>query len=200
MTPVELILIGLVGHIGRKAIDWVWDNIQSGKAPVVNKTNNVGFTGSHEGRTLVEREFTSFEPQNQELVIGRLFLPHTILNVLSGDEIPLVLIIEEEEQQVVFFTADLIEGFEIYLPHAIYSIYVFLMDSSADNFQEAEIYAIGFPSSVDLSSVTEFSLEDIVYDAPIGIISGGSNILDIILVDTDQVPEFPRYFSELFES
>ena len=201
MTPIA---IGLGLHLGKKVIDWIWNEIQDGEAPVANQSGNLSFTASHTGRTLVSKDFTVPKYQANELVVGNLYLPDTIADLMFGDEIPLILIVEEETQQQAFlFTADLEAGYEVYLPHGIYSFYVFLMDTASDDFMDAEIYAIGFPSKVDLSDIARIDLgyhEDIwnmVSDFPIEITSGGPYTLDFILIDTDRVPEFPKFFSEL---
>lgn len=206
MGIVEPIVIGLGIHIGKKAIDGVWKRIQGGEAPIADQSGNLGFTASHAGRTLVSKEFTVPKYQANELVVGNLYLPDTIMDFMFGNEIPLILIVEETQRQALLFTADLEAGYEVYLPHGIYSFYVFLMDPDSDDFMDAEIYAIGFPSTIDLSDTAGINLADhedvwnIVSDFPIEITSGGPYALDFILIDTDRVPEFPKFFFELLGS
>ncbi len=203
MAIIEGVAVGLGVHLGKLLIDKVWTAIQDGKALVANQDGNLGLTTSHGGRTLVGTEFTTPKSQVYELVVGSLYIPSTITDWLAGDEIPLVLIIEETRQEVIIFTTDLNAGYEIALPHGIYSFYVFLMESDADDFYDAEIYAVGLPSKVDLSNVEKFDLKDhddiwdIVSDFPVKIHQGGPYALDIIFIDTDKVPEFPKSFSEI---
>lgn len=203
MTPIEALAVGVGVHLGKKTIDWIWNAIQDGKAPVANQSGNLGFTGSDVGRTLVSKEFTVTRHQVNELVFGNLYLPDTIIDFIVGDVVPLILIVEETQQQTFLFTADLEEGYEVYLPHGIYSFFVFLVDLDSEDFLDAEIYAIGFRGTVDLSNITRIDIDDhediwdVVSELPVEITSGGPYILDFILIDTDRVWEFPNTFSEL---
>lgn len=205
MAVVEAIAVGLALHLGKKAMDWVWDAVQDGEAPVVNPSGNLGFAAWDGGRTVVAKELTVPEYQVSELLYGNLYLPDTITDYI-GDPIPLVLIIEEIHQQVLFFAADLEAGYEVYLPHGIYSFFVFLMDADSEEFMDAEIHAVGFPSAVDLSDIARIDVDehddiwDIVISDPIEITSGGPYSLGFILIDTDREPELPRYFYELVDA
>ena len=67
------------------------------------------------------------------------------------------------------------------------------------------IYAIGFPCAegIDLSDIDTITAEDhediwdILDDSPVKIIRGGPFYLDIIMIDTEEIPEFPQFFSEI---
>ena len=200
---LEVIATALISHLGKKVIDKFWNSLQAGNAPVVDLTGSMEHTDSHAGRTLIKKEFTVPEYQEYELILGNFYLAPAIRDLILGHEIPLVLIIEETQQQVFLFEADLEEGYEIDLPHGSYSFYAFLVEKDEDDLFDAEIYAIGFPSSVDLSSVGEFprgkdeDVWNLVDDSPKEITRGGSYILDFVLIDLDELPEFPKYFSAL---
>jgi hypothetical protein len=203
MGVIEPIAIGLGIHLGKKVIDWVWQSIQAGSTPVANQKGAVGFTTSYHGRTSVGKDFTINGFQANELVIGKLFLPDTIRATTRGNEIALIMITEETTLEAFLFAADTNAGYEIYLPHGLYSFYVFLMDSTCPDFLSAEIYAIGFPSALDLSQFSDIEMEshddiwDLVSDFPIMITQGGPYNLDLILINTDLVPELPKSFNEL---
>jgi len=64
--------------------------------------------------------------------------------MVLGDEVPLVLIVEETHDQVFLFEADLETGYEIYLPHGSYSFYVFLVEKDEKG---AVATSIGLPNS-----------------------------------------------------
>ncbi|MCB0180193.1 MAG: hypothetical protein KDI62_18325 [Anaerolineae bacterium] len=200
---IETIAAGLAIHIGKKGIDWIWDKYQAGQAPIVSQGGQLGFTATHQGRTSIDRKFTVPKRQIKALVFGDLYLPDTITDIITNDEIPLILIIEENQQQTLLFPADLENGYEIYLPQGRYSFYVFLMDLGVDDFLDAEIYAIGLPSREDLSDIRRIDVANhndiwsIVSEAPIVISGGGKYYLDFILLDTDRVPEFPNFFGDL---
>jgi hypothetical protein len=197
------VAVALMTYLGKKTIDNFWGARSGPDNPIITQNGNLGFTSSHEGRTLVGREFIVDEYQEVELIFGNLYLPEPLSEYLYGDEIALVLIVEEIEPEAVLFEADLDYGYEIYLPHGIYSFYVFVVDPDLDDLFDAEIYAIGLPSSLDLSGVEELTLEDAddiweyLIDSPIPVSEGGPYYLDFILLDTDEVPEFPKSFSEL---
>ncbi len=126
---------------------------------------------------------------------------------MVGDEIALVLVIEENNQQIFLFEADINVGYEIDLPYGIYSIYVFLMDPEGPNLFDAAIYAIVFHCAehIDLSRIGSFSLAeydnvwDLVDEIPIKITIGGPFYLDFILIDSDVEPDLPKSFSELLK-
>ncbi len=203
---IEAIAIALLTHLGKKVIDNFWDARKSGSAPIVDDGGHLGFTAaSQNGRTLVNKSFSVPLRQASELVYGDLYLPQSIQDILVGDETAIVLVIEEAQSQVLLFTADVDNGYAINLPHGNYYFYTFIVDSDADDLLNAMIYAVGFPSGIDLSTIDRFTLDDhddiwdYVNDVPYEIGPGGPYYLDFILIDTDEVPDFPVYFSELWE-
>lgn len=202
---IESIMAALAIHLGTKVIDHFWNSNKSEGFFAINSAGNMEQLSWDEGRPSVSKEFTTNPYQASELVVGDIYIPDSITDLLSGNEIPLVLIVEETQQQVFLLEADINEGYEISLPHGIYSFYIFLMDSNADDFFDAEIFAIGFPSTIDLSKVEDFSLEDhddiwnIIHTSPLEITYGGPYFLDFILIDTDMIPGFTRYFSDFLE-
>lgn len=203
MGIIEPILVGLAVHLGKKGLDWIWGAIQDGRAPVADQSGNVGFATVHAGRTVVGPEFTVPRAQPHEQIVGKLYYPSTISDIMWGDEVALMLFVEETGGQALLFAADPDAGYEVYLPHGLYSCHVLLMDGDSDDFLDAEIYAIGFPCVVDLSGIEQFQLDDpedvwgIVSDLPHEITWGGPYRLDFVLVDTSEFPEFPMFFSEL---
>ncbi len=161
-------------------------------------------TTSHTGRTLVKKTFTIPSYLEEELIIGNFYLDFILEIMVLGDEVPLVLIVEETHEQVFLFEADLETGYEIYLPHGTYSFYVFLVEKDEKELLNAEIYAVGFPSRIDLSLADTSQQEDIdawelADDTPIEVTHSGPFMLDFVLIDVDELPNFPKYFSELVE-
>jgi hypothetical protein len=205
MGIIEPILVGLAVHLGRKGIDWIWNAVQSGGAPVANQSGNLGFATVRDGRTIVGPEFTVPQALAHEQIVGELYYATTLSDILLGDEVALMLFIEQTQGQALLFAADLEAGYEIYLPHGLYSAYVLLMDADAPDFLDAEIYAVGFPSIVDLSGIEQFQLDtpedvwNMVSDLPNEITWGGPYRLDFVLVETEVFPELPMFFSELLE-
>lgn len=206
MGIVEPIAIGLGLHLGKKVVDWLWNGVQNDQVPVASPSGNLGFAAPYGGRTQIGQEFTVPHHQVSELVVGTFYIPDSLEGVLRGDEVTLVLIVEQATQQVLFFAADLEAGYEVHLPHGIYSFFVFLMDSTANDFWDAEIYATGFPCTENLSGFGTIFTDDpddiwnIVDDCPLAILSGGPYALDFILIDNESVPELPMFFSEILDN
>lgn len=201
----EAVASALLIHLGKKTIDWLWSERRSDAYPVVSPENK-GHAVSDAERTKIGREFAVAPYQQYETLFGNLYLPETLQDWIEDDEIVLVLVIEETGQQVMLFEADM-NGYEIDLPHGNYSIFIFLMDPTEEDFLYAEIYAIGFPCAehIDLSNIGSFSTEryediwDFLDASPRQITRGGPFYLDFILIDTDEEPNFPKSFSELVD-
>ena len=201
---IESVIGALAIHLGTKVIDHFWSSNQSEDFFAINSAGNMQQLSWNEGRPSVSKDFTTNPYQESEIVFGDIYIPDSITDLLSGNEILLLLIVEETQQQVILLEADINEGYEISLPHGIYSFYIFLMDSNADDFFDAEIFGIGFPSTIDLSN--DLLLEDhddiwnIVNTSPWEVTYGGPYLLDFILIDTEMIPEFTRYFSDFLDN
>lgn len=201
---LETIATALVTHIGKKVIDSFWKRSQTGNTPAINQTGRIEDTMSREGRTFVQKAFIDPRYQDYELILGEFYMTPLSEALWSELVVPLVVVIEETTQQIVLFEADLEGGYEIELIPGIYSFYVLLVDRDASTLWDAEITALGLPSKMDLSSSEELpeddeDLLDFVDESPREITPGGPYILDFVLIDTDVLPEVPKYFSELFE-
>lgn len=151
----------------------------------------------------MDRHFTNRHHQPDELIVGNLYFPYTVNDLLVGDELILVVVIEERYQQMLFFPADH-AGYEIYLPHGVYSFLVLLVDIGLDDLLEADILAIGLPSALDLSGIDDINVESyddiwgLLIDEPLQVGYGGPFYLDFVLLDTLEHPEFPSTLWELF--
>jgi len=201
---LETIATALIAHIGKKVVDSFWKRLQTGNTPVIDRTGHIENSTLREGRTFVQKAFTVSEYQDYELILGEFYMTPISEALLMELAVPLVLVIEETTQQVVLFEADLEGGYEIELAPGIYSFYVLLVERDNPDLGNAEIYALGLPSKMDLSSSEELpeddaALWDFVEDSPREIIPGGPYILDFVLIDSDEILEFPKYLSELFE-
>lgn len=200
---VESVATALLIYLGQKTIDRFWGAQRTGNSSFVDNSGKVQSTNSDAGRTAIRREFTVSKYQESELIVGEFLMENSIQEALMGNEVPLVLVVEQSERQSYLFQADLSEGYEIYLPHGNYEFFVFLVDGDAPTLFDAEIYAHGFWSAMDVSDIEEIQLDDaedvwnLVNLSPISIMRGGPYYLDFILIDTGNLPEFPQFFSEL---
>lgn len=202
----EVIATSLITHLGKKAIDRFWSGRHAGEYPVLNQAGTLRYATLDTGRVSIGRSATVPNDQEYETLFGDFYIPDTIADIITGDEIALVLVIEEHYQQVLLFEADLDTGYQIDLPHGVYSVCVFLVDGDADDLFDAMIYAVGFQCAehIDLSDISTITVSDhediwdMLDDSPIEMTWHGPFYLDFILIDTEQIPEFPLFFSEFF--
>jgi hypothetical protein len=201
---LETIATALIIELGRKAIDKFWKSADDNHAPVVTSGGQQGFAAIDDGRTQVR--LAAAARTSSEWLFGRFYIPPDVNDQLTGEELALVLVVEEHQQQVLLFVADLDNGYEIELPYGTYSFYAFLVDATVDDLFDALIYAVGLPSQVDLSGFDTFVLEegttyfDLVQDVPYDITAGGPFYLDFVMIDPVNVPGFPQFFSELLSA
>lgn len=203
---IEQIVIPITIYGAKKIIDLMFERMAQGEKPVVDQSFNVGVTGQRGGRTTVDRRFTTRQNQPNELIVGNFYLPHMVDDMLTGEEVALVIVIEELSQHVLFFPADR-GGYELFLPHGIYSFLVLLMDMvDIDDPLYADILAVGLPSAVDLSGIDDLLVEDyddvweLFVDEPLRVSYGGPFYLDFVLLDTFEHPEIPDTLWEFFAS
>lgn len=203
----EAVASALIIHIGKTAIDKFWNNKDPLKSSVVNNTGIISYAGKDsQGRTVIPKNVTGLQYQQTGTLFGKLYLPDTIQDALVGDEIALVLVIGEDNDQVFLFGADIINGYMIDLPFGLYSVFVFILDPTAVDLFDAEIYAVGFPNAenVNLTGVDFIDVENyndiwsLVDMSPVRIVNSQPCFLDFILFDTDVETELPRSFSEIF--
>ena len=99
----EIVAASLISYVGKKAIDEFWSKRRSGKHSVLNQAGNIGYASLDAGRIRIEKDLTVSQFQEYETLFGNLYIPDTIEDLLTGDEIALVLVIEETYQHVFLF-------------------------------------------------------------------------------------------------
>ncbi len=207
---IEHLAFPLLVSLTNRVFDLIGNKINLGQAATIAKCEDRPVvstvpTSSDAERVLIGREFTVSEYQPYAAVVGSLYLPYTVSYRMLGTEIPIVFIVEETQQQAILFEADLQRQFELYLSEGIYSFYILLVDGNADSLSTAEVYAIGFPSFLDLSGigVEKLTLEEhndiwelVNYSSPLEIRVGELYSLDFLLIDTDEISNSLTYFFE----
>lgn len=204
----EAVVSGLIIHIGKTAIDKFWTNKDSPKSPIVNQSGIISYAAKDtKGRTVIPKPATEAGTQQYGTLFGNLYLPETLQNELVGDEIALVLVVGEgrNNDQTMLFEADINNGYVIDLPFGLYSIFVFLLDPSAQDLLRAQIYAVGFPNAenVNLTGIGFIDVEK--YDdiwtlvdlSPVRMMSRQPSFLDFILFDTAVETNLPVTFAEM---
>lgn len=203
----EAVASALIIHIGKTAIDKFWVSKNSSSAPVVSQNGIVSYgTKDMQGRTVISKDLTGPRQQVGTL-FGNFYFLESLQEDLVGDEVALVLVIGEDNQQVLLFEADIDRGYKIDLPYGLYSVFIFILDPTAQDLINAEIYGVGFPTAenVDLSGLKTISLKkyedfyNLVDTTPVRIMNANPCYLDFILFDTQVELDLPLSFAELFE-
>jgi hypothetical protein len=202
---LEAILVPIGIHIGKTIFDHLWKSVTNAKPAAVNTNGNFTYMSTNITSANVQKNFTVSSSQNYGLVQGKIFVSDSTSNILYGDEIALIFIIDELNEDMIVFQAELSREFNICLPNGIYSFYAFLLDSNADTLYDAEIFAVGLPFLFDLNDADQLYLEkaediyELIENSPVEISDSGTYRIDLILIDVENVPNFPRFFSELIE-
>lgn len=203
----EAVASALIIHIGKSAIDKLWVTKNSSSSPVVSQNGIVSYGSKNmEGRTVISKSLTGPRQQTGTL-FGNFYYLASLQRDLVGDEVALVLVIGEDNDQVFFFEADLNRGYQIDLPYGLYSVFIFVLDPTAADLFDAEIYGVGFPTAenVDLSGLKTISVKkyedfyNLVDTMPVRIMSSNASYLDFIMFDTQVELDLPLSFAELFE-
>jgi hypothetical protein len=204
----ETLVIYLGQEIIRRGLDRMWSNKTPNQQDkfVLDPSGQLHIADSRNGRTFIPQSSFRTQQRRTETVFGDFYIPLSVNNLLDGDEITLMMIIDEINQQPLIFEADLNQGYQVELPHSDYSFLAFLLDPDADSLYDALVYAVGLPSIADLTQIEEFYTDQhddifsFVTMDPLGVYGGGPYYLDFIMIDTDYVPEFPPFFGQFFET
>jgi len=198
----------LIIHIGKTAVDKFWSRKDSPRPAVVNQSGSVAYMNkTADGRTVVPKAISDVRYRPTGTIFGNLYFADTLQESLIGDEIVLVLVIGEDNDQFFLFEADLEHGYQIDLPLGLYSFFVFVLDPTAVDLFDAEIFGMGFPNAydIDLSGIHTVTLQDyediwsMIDTAPVRIASFDPSYLDFIVLNTAEEVDLPRSFSELFQ-
>jgi hypothetical protein len=196
---LEEIAVGLMVHFGKRLIDRVWDDAKSGKQTLVSKGGADSHALANDERTRVDRASTVTVGQAFATVIGDFYLSPSVDYLCDGNEITLVVVTEEKTQEQYLFPVYVRDGYEIDLPSGLYSFVTLILDGSEEDIANAKLFAVGYPTTLDLSDIYEVRLEDganideIVSTDPIKIDAVGEPVyqLPIVLLGSEALPDVP---------
>lgn len=197
--------VGLLAHLGKKVIDSLWNSVAKGASKKAGGGDNSGAQPFAKSRHTTVLQDYPVAYHELTTVTGRFYLPDSIAEELLGDEVALLLAIEETGEDSFLFEVNIKSGYQLDLPYGIYSFYVFLLDGYAENFFEATLYAMGLPVNVALPDVDELDLDDnnyvwnLVDDVPLDLSPEyDSYLIDFVFIDSLMLPGQPNSISELF--
>jgi hypothetical protein len=203
-TEIFRVATQLAIRIGEKIIDKrLFSESKRDTRQVIGEGGSVGYATIREGRTIIGSNITAPSQTRCESVTCNIFSQFTAEEMISANAIPMAVIVEEITQEPWLFEIDPTSGFQICLPQGIYSFYVFLLDGYSYSFWDAEILGVAWPSKRQLPGNGEFNFDppeavyNLLYDSPIPIKGHGNVTLDMILVNSSALTNFPRSFAEL---
>lgn len=200
--------IHLLSQIKKKTLDQFWNDISTGKYPIIDLKGNLGYSISdEEGLQFVRNDFTPPILAGYEFVFGHVFLTDTIQELFSEDKVLLLMIYNKAIQNLLLFELNLDTRFMIDLPRGQYSFFALLLDAGAKSLLDSTIYAIGLPSRDDLNSPEFVSfyiehpidIEDFIDPAPIDIKRGGPFYLSLIMIDINRIPDCQYFISNILQ-
>jgi hypothetical protein len=200
--------VHLLSRIDNEALDEFWRETSAGKYPIIDSQGNLGYSLLNEdGISYIRNDFpaTSYDPF--ELVFGGLFLPDTVQELLSKDKVLLLMVYRKGTQNLLLSELRTDVKFMLDLPRGQYFFFVFLLDAGAETLLNSKLYAIGFPSRLDLNSpeLETFYLShpvdiwEFVDPAPVEIKRGGPFYINMIMINIEKIPDCSTFFSELLQ-
>lgn len=200
--------IHLLSQIKEKTLDQFWNDISTGKYPIIDLQGNLGYSISdEEGLQFVRNDFAPEILTGYEFVFGGVFLTDMIQELFSEDTVLLLMIYNKTNQNFLLSELNVDTRFMIDLPRGQYSFFALLLDSGAKSLLDSTIYAIGLPSRGDLINpelehfYTEHpvDIEDFINPAPINIKRGGPFYVSLIMVDINEIPDCQGFISNILQ-
>lgn len=160
-----------------------------------------------EGLLFVRNDFTGSAYEECEFVFGSLFLPDTVQELLTGGKVLLLMVYRKKTRDLLLSELEADTRYMLDLPHGLYYFFALILDAGARDLLDSRIYAIGIPCHENLNrpELERFYLEhpadiwEFVDPAPIDIKQGGPLYLNMIMIDAEQIPDYPMLFSEFLQ-
>ncbi len=204
--------IHLLSRIADKALDKFWRDASARKYPIIDLQGNLSYSLSNEdGLLYVRNDFTASAYEEFEFIFGSLFLPDQVQELLSGDrdndKVLLLMVYGESTQNLLLSELDASTDYMLDLPHGEYSFFGLILDAGTEDLLDSTIYAIGLPceDSLNHPDLESFYLEnpaeimEFVDPSPVEITGGGPYYLNLIMIDTERIPDCPLLLSEFLQ-
>lgn len=200
--------IHLLSQIKDKTLDQFWNDISTGKYPIIDLQGNLGYSISdEEGLQFVRNDFTPSIITGYEFVFGHVFLTDTIQELFSEDKVLLLMIYSKTTQNLLLCELNVDTRYMIDLPRGQYSFFALLLDTGAKSLLDSIIYAIGLPGKGDLINpelenfYTEHpvDIEDLINPSTIDIKRGGPFYVSLIMVDINEIQDCEGFISSILQ-
>jgi hypothetical protein len=200
--------IHLLSRIKEKTLDQFWNDVTTGKYPIIDLQGNLGYSISdEEGLQFVRNDFTHQVLTGYEFVFGHVFLTDMIQELFSEDKVLLMMIYSKASHNLLLFELNIDTRYMIDLPRGHYSFFALLLDAGARSLLDSTIYAIGLPSNGELNN-PEFEnyyaehpkeIEDFIDPSPIDIKRGGPFYVSLIMMDINRISDCSGLFSFILQ-
>lgn len=200
--------IRLLSQIKDKTLDQFWNDISTGKCPIIDLQGNLGYSISdEEGLQFMRNDFTPPVLTGYEFVFGHVFLTDTIQELFSRDKVLLLMIYSKASQNLLLSELNVDTRYMIDLPRGQYSFVALLLDAGAESLLDSTIYAIGLPNKGELNN-PEFEnfysehpvdIEDFIDPAPIDIKRGGPFYVSLIMIDVNRIPDCQDFLLNILQ-
>lgn len=200
--------IHLLSRIKDKTLDQFWNDISTGKYPIIDLQGNLGYSISdEEGLQFIRNDFSPVILTGYEFVFGGIFLTDTIQELFSEDKVLLLMVYNKAAQNLLLSELNTDTRFMIDLPRGQYYFFALLLDAGAKSLLDSTIYAIGLPGKGDLINpelehfYTEHpvDIEDFIDPSPIDIKRGGPFYFSLIMVDINEIPDCQEFISDILQ-
>lgn len=200
--------IHLLLRIDYESLDEFWRETSAGKHPIIDSQGNLAYSLlSEDGILFVRNDFPAPNYEQFELVFGDIFLPDTVQELLFKDKVLLLMVYRKGTQNLLLSELRTDVKFMLDLPRGQYFFFVFLLDAGAESLLDSKVYAIGFPSRQHLNSPDletfyfkhPVDIWEFVDPAPVEIKRGGPYYINLIMINTEEIPDCSLFFSELLQ-
>ena len=119
----------------------------------------------------------------------------------------LLIVYEKGTQNLLLSELDVDTKYMLDLPHGQYFVFALVLDAKTETLLDSTIYAVGLPSKENLNDpeLEGFYLKhpadvlEFVDPVPLDIKRGGPYYLNLIMVDTEKLPDCSLFISDLFQ-
>jgi len=200
--------IHLLSQIKDKTLYQFWNDISTGKYPIIDLQGNLGYSISdEEGLQFVRNDFTPTIHTGYELVFGHVFLMDTIQELFSEDKVLLLVIYSKATQNLLLSELNVDTRYMIDLPRGQYSFFALILDAGAKSLLDSTIYAIGLPCRGNLNNpeLENFyiehpvDIEDFIDPTPIDIKCGGPFYVSLIMIDINRIPDCQDFILNILQ-